>query len=192
MYRMHYKELEHLIGLSHIAIYELNKTISHITCNPINLMISGAFEKNMDLAWHHINGLLIYTARISKILWGSSESNQSQTRGKYIRESLGISEDSIFHHQNRNVRNDFDHIDERLDDIEAGILKKGPSDRNIGDILSMFADKKPADYMRHYDPNSQMIYFGRSNLSIRDLKIELNKLGIEVNKKIKELFDHTS
>jgi len=168
MHKKYFDELKYLINLSFISIEELNNTIKHIT--------NGNFSRNMGLAWHHINGLLIYTIRISRILWGGEK------RGEDIRKILDIPNESIFHYQNRNIRNDFDHIDERIDDMEKGKLRFILNlDLNIGPIDTMIGNKRVGDYMRHYDQISKTIYFGEHNLYIPDLMEELKILETKVN-----------
>lgn len=175
----HLKELEQLIRDSCLAIEELDKTIEEFP----KIMESsgeGVFEdlkRNKDLSWHHINGLLIYAARISRILWGKN--GYKKTRGEYLRGVLNISESSIFHYQNRDVRDDFDHIDERIDDFERGDLK-GRVDRNIAPVNDWIGNMGVGDYARHYDPQTRIIYFGLHSLSIVELLQELKHLEREV------------
>jgi hypothetical protein len=174
MYQIYFRELKNLINWSYVAIQEVDDVINNIT--------KGNFGKNMSTVWHHINGLLIYTARISRILWGDRDKPDTLKRGEDIRKILNISDQSIFHHQNRKVRNDFDHIDERLDDIKSGKLNLGGADLNIGDPNTMIGNMKEGDYMRHYDPELKKIYFGENSLSIPELENEIKKLEEELNK----------
>jgi hypothetical protein len=78
----HYRELKGTINLALVAMNELDKAIEKIT--------EGDFSYNMTLSWHHINGILIYTNRVSRILLNK----QQESRGTEIRDKLKVDDAS--------------------------------------------------------------------------------------------------
>jgi len=172
MHERHLEEVKNLINLSFLAIEELAETIDNLS--------KGNSCRNMNLAWHHINGILMYTARISRILWGKE--GYSKERGEDLRTILSISEDSIFHYQNRKVRNALTHIDERIDKYEDGELEFLNRDFNMGDdIESFIGNMEEGDYARFYEIKTRTIYFGSHSLSIPKLEKELSDLKEKVD-----------
>ena len=61
--------------------------------------------------WYSIQALLVAVANVSKFLWPTKKN--SLERGKELREALSIEDDHPFN--SRNMRNRFEHFDERLD-----------------------------------------------------------------------------
>jgi hypothetical protein len=49
----------------------------------------------------------------------------------------------------------------------------------------MIGNKGIGDYMRHYDPESKTIYFGKNNLSIKELIRELKELDSSIDRRKK-------
>lgn len=163
----HYNELKETIDVTLVVINELDKTIESIT--------EGDFSYNMKLALHHINGILIYTNRVSRILWNK----QNEGRGKEIRDRLNVKDDSPFHFKKRKVRNGFEHIDTTIDKIVKGELSFA-GDLNIGNIDTFVGNLKAGDYLRHYDQTTKTIYFGDDKFEIVTIKRELNRIHDEL------------
>ncbi|MEK1385515.1 hypothetical protein HCZ02_00760 [Limosilactobacillus fermentum] len=63
-----------------------------------------------DYLWYSLQNIVTYTADISKILWGSNQSENNKR--KEFRKELHISDASVI--RNKHFRNHFEHIDERL------------------------------------------------------------------------------
>ena len=163
----HYKELKKTIDITLVVINELDKTIESIT--------EGDFSYNMKLAWHHINGILIYTNRISRTLWN----RQNESRGEDIRKKLKVDDDSPLHFSKRKVRDRFDHIDVEIDRFETGELSFA-GDQNIGNINTFIGNRKAGDYFRHYDPTTKTIYFDNDIFEIVTIKGELTRIYDEI------------
>lgn len=67
--------------------------------------------KDDGRVWCCIQGLLVTTANISKMLWPSKP--EAKERGKRLRELFRVEEDSLL--KDRKFGNHFEHFDERLD-----------------------------------------------------------------------------
>ena len=63
--------------------------------------------------WGSIQGFLVSTANISKMLWPSGQSPVCQERGKRLRTILSVADSSVL--RDKKFRNHFEHFDERLD-----------------------------------------------------------------------------
>src|SRR4030042_2318564 len=163
----HYRELRRTIDLALVAMNELDKAIEKIT--------EGDFSYNMTLSWHHINGILIYTNRVSRILWNK----QQESRRTEIRDKLKVNDASPLHYSKRTVRDSFDHVDEQIDRIEKGELSFA-GDFNIGNIKTFAGNLKVGDYFRHYDPTTKTIYFADYKFEIIPIKEELIRIHNEL------------
>lgn len=163
----HYKEIKETIELVLVVMKELDVTVERIT--------EGDFSYNMKLAWRHVNGILIYTNRISRILWNK----RHKDGGAEIRQKLKVEYDSPLHYKKRGVRNGFDHIDEQIDRIEKGEISFA-GDFNIGNINTFVGNLGAGDYLRHYDPTTKTIYFADQKFEITPIRDELARIHSEL------------
>ncbi|MFC2004656.1 hypothetical protein ACFLUY_00350 [Chloroflexota bacterium] len=112
------------------------------------------FSNIMDTVWYSIHSLLTATGNLSKVLWPPNQ--KYRQRGQILKEMFSVEDTSPLN--SRTLRNHFEHFDERLDRwISSG--GKIFADSNIGPINSMIGNLKPEDYLRHYDPITQTVYF---------------------------------
>jgi predicted dienelactone hydrolase len=63
--------------------------------------------------WFGLQSVLISASNVSKLLWGSRAQPVVEARAP-LRDSVGIGDDSPL--SSRNIRNDFEHFDERLEE----------------------------------------------------------------------------
>lgn len=82
----------------------------------------------MDDVWFSLQNLLSAAANVSKALWGQSGRLAEERRP--LRESLGVGDESPL--QNTDLRNHFDHFDDRLTRWWAESPTHNLIDRNIG------------------------------------------------------------
>jgi hypothetical protein len=68
-------------------------------------------SNGMTRIWYSIHGFLIATGNVSKLLWPPRSRNRE--RGAELRESLSVEENSCL--QVRDLRDNFEHYDERLE-----------------------------------------------------------------------------
>ena len=93
--------------------------------------------------FHRLQFTLSCAANASKILWSPSSKAVAVERGKRLRNLLDVDDDDPIIRQ-RDLRNDFEHIDERLDDwsvtpqrnIVFQLLGTRESLGTIGDVCS--------------------------------------------------------
>jgi hypothetical protein len=115
----------------------------------------GPMGPGMDLLWYQLQNLLTAAANISKVLWGAGGKLDEERRP--VRESLGVPDDSPL--QNTDLRNHFEHFDERLD---RWWIESGPNhhffDRNLGPP-GMIGALTPMDQFRQYDLSTHKAVF---------------------------------
>lgn len=106
-------------------------------------------------AWGAVQLILGAAANVSKILWPSPKSENAE-RGTMLRELLGIPEEHIL--SDREIRNHFEHYDERLDRWLASSESENYVDQIIGE-LPYFVARFPKHVNRHYDPITRRLSF---------------------------------
>ena len=115
-----------------------------------------ALNKNSDVFWASVQNCLTAVANISKACWGQG--------GKYAKEreplrlSLGIDDNSPI--KATSMRNNFEHIDERLDNWYATSPNRNHMDFMIGPP-SMVQGLADIDMFRVFDPtNAEVVFWG--------------------------------
>lgn len=79
------------------------------------------------LFWYHLQALLIASGNLSKLFWPSIRADNG--RGVWLRSVFEVKEDSPL--KNRDIRNHFEHFDERLDKWETAGLSAGFADELV-------------------------------------------------------------
>ncbi|CAL2104582.1 conserved protein of unknown function [Tenacibaculum sp. 190130A14a] len=122
-------------------------------------------------AWCSIQSILVATGNVSKILWPISK--KSKERGKKLRELLCINENNII--ANRNLRNHFEHYDER---IEA-LFEDQSSVSFIDLAFTPFKPEKwgiPKFYQRAYNQVEGVLTFRNETLDLKKILIALENI----------------
>ena len=142
--------------------------------------LHGEFDRRRTAAtrrfWYSAQAFLLAVAKISRTLWpaeGEPKAGRSlpPSRGIELRKHLGLPARSPL--TDRAVRNQFEHVDERLDlwtASERGI----PVDGDVGPTTQV-ADLK--DRLRDYDPVSDTLSFHGERISLRELSEALDDLS---------------
>ena len=113
---------------------------------------------------------------ISKILFAGKRSHKKiKSRCENLRKLMGIGELPILN--NLSVRNSFEHIDERFDDIFSDLKAKKITPLNV------IEDSTSADelILKRFDPKELSISFSKHSLSLEDCMVEI----IQVESKIR-------
>jgi hypothetical protein len=150
--------------------------------------------------WASTQSLLASAAMISKLLWPSPPSTKADgsqldspdarrrsftiDRGKDLRRRLGVKAQPIL--QSRQVRNAFEHFDERLDGhIDAGNSFR--NDRNVGP-RSLFAVGRPRFMaLRHLDPEVPSVSVLDAEVNLEDLWIAIEDMCHRATKAIAKI-----
>jgi hypothetical protein len=123
--------------------------------------------------WLALQTIVVSSANLSKMLWGSSGKKAAERAE--IRDSLGLKDDSCLN--SVDLRNDFEHIDERMERF----AKEGGSHfvigRNVGGPPHAWGDTKAGNRsFGHYDPDSGLVWFWENDLSVPCLVAEAGKI----------------
>jgi hypothetical protein len=168
-----YEEIGRQIEFSFIAVEDLNKEL--LKSNNIN----------MKKFWYSTQSLLISVANVSKILYPSTKSKETnKERAKLLRSELKLEEHSVL--DDRDIRNCFEHFDERLDKFIRDCEKNHGIfvDSNISDEKGIVMEGMGRDfYLRKYNPRT-------NTLTFKDISYELQPVIdalIKLNQKIEKL-----
>ncbi len=128
-------------------------------------------SKQTVRAFYGIQNLLNAAACISKVLWGSNGSLAAER--KALRDSLGVSDASPL--CDINMRNNFEHMDERLDRWWGESTRHNLADRYIGpeDFMKEFDD---IDIFRAFDPSTGEIVFWGESFNVKTLMAEVSRI----------------
>lgn len=167
-----YDEIRRQIEFSFIAVEDLNTELNKIS------------EINFDRFWYSIQALLISVANISKILYPSPISKESnKQRAKLLRNELKIEENSIL--ANKKIRNCFEHFDEHLDEFINDYEKNHGIfiDSNISDENGIIIEgMSKSFYLRNYNPRTNTLTFKNISYELQPVINELVILKQRIDK----------
>lgn len=115
-------------------------------------MTTALQEHESEQFWFAVEGFLSAVANISKVCWGLR--GKKEVERQPIRDSLGIDDSSALR-PTTDMRNHFEHFDQRLEDWEAKSSAHIFIDFNLGSIQT--PDR--IDVFRNYDPTTEKLVF---------------------------------
>lgn len=121
--------------------------------------------------WFFVQSFLISSANVSKLLWGSNKSI-AESR-KPLRDSLNITENTF--EEIRNLRNHFEHIDERIEKWASSSERRSFVDSNIGPT-NMIVGVDPDDFLRNFDTTKGAVTFKGEDYLLQPIIDELVKI----------------
>jgi len=124
--------------------------------------------------WCSIQSILVAAANVSKILWPPNK--KYAARGKKLRELLNISNDNILH--NRDLRNHFEHYDERIEDWFKGKSSAVYSDLEINPFKSIWGNI-PTNKHRSYNPLTKTLSFRNESFNLAAVLNELEDIRMK-------------
>lgn len=104
--------------------------------------------------WYSVHNLLSHAGSISRILWPPWA--KYEQRGTEMRKNLGIDDAHSF--SDRDMRDAFEHFDDRVEEWEKESGTLNFSDLNIGPLGAVTMPSS-RDILRHYDPYRRWICF---------------------------------
>ena len=122
-------------------------------------------------AFYAFQNCLNAAANISKALWGPKGSHAAER--KALRDSIGVSDASPF--SDVNMRDNFAHMDERLDRWWGESTRHNHVDRNIGpqDFMKAFDD---IDIFWAFDPSTGEIVLWGESFNLNALMAEVERV----------------
>jgi hypothetical protein len=130
------REILHQWDFMRIAADALNQELSQ--------------EVPAPMFWFALHAMLSALGNISKIFWPSGRPDASTVRRcELLRQEYAVSDSSLL--GDRTVRNDLEHLDERIDKWWATSERHNLADRIVGPIQGSIAGLDPDDYLRWFD-----------------------------------------
>jgi hypothetical protein len=111
--------------------------------------------------WSAIQSILVAASNVSKILW--PQQKRSAARGKNLRTLLNVDDGNLL--SNRNLRNHFEHYDERIETWFEKNCSAVYMDLSIDPFESIWGRNLDARH-RVYNPVKQMITFRGESLDL--------------------------
>lgn len=133
--------------------------------------------------WFHIQNILVSGANLSKLLWsGKKESSFLQSIKRELRTSLSVNGSSPL--RSRQLRNHFEHFDERLGSWAGSAAR----DMFIDSVILPEAIKSfnPESVFRHYDPQSKILSFQGESYHLQPVLAAVQTLSKEAAAKVAE------
>jgi len=135
------------------------------------LMMPPLAKFDSNQVWFYIQSFLNSTANVSKLLFGTKE--KVSAARKPLRDSLNVSDDSII--KIRDMRNHFEHFDERIEKWNKTSVRHNFADQLIGPT-DMIPGLEQNDYFRHFDTSKKAIRFNGEEYLIQPIVDELVKI----------------
>lgn len=105
--------------------------------------------QGLSREYYFLQSLLIALGNISKILWPIKK--KYEYRGIELRTALNVKDDSAL--KNRDLRNLFEHFDEKVDEWFETAERRRFSDRNVGPMKGVIIPSEK-DRLRTFDPKT--------------------------------------
>jgi hypothetical protein len=148
-------------------------------CNAVLLGLEDIESQDRNRLWYGVQNLIIGAGNLSKTLWGTGRSAKEREK-RYadrqpLRDSLSITDASPL--RQVKIRNDYEHLDERIED-----WWDASSNRNwVGELIgprgsvggSAIGDK---DILRWLDPSTGDVIFWGNELNIPTVVDEVKRL----------------
>lgn len=133
--------------------------------------------KSSDDIWRHLQSILVASAGLSKMFWGSGEGGDEE-RAKSrlrLRESLQVADNSPL--RDVKLRNDFEHFDERLERWFARSEHRNFVGRYIGPTGRLITPSPPpTDQFQQFDPETSLVTFWEHTVSLPDVLSEVSRI----------------
>ena len=133
-----------------------------------------AMEEGEDVGtriFYAIQNLLVAAANVSKALWGQGGKLSAQRQP--LRDSIGISDASPF--REVDMRNNFEHFDQRLDQWWNESSHHNMADLNIGPP-EMIKGLDDIELFRHFDPRTRDTVFWGERFNLQELIDEVSRI----------------
>jgi hypothetical protein len=130
--------------------------------------------------WYGVQNFIIGAGNVSKTLWGTgrnqTEADARQARRKPLRDSLGITDASPL--RRIKIRNDYEHLDERIEQWWNESTNHNFVDSLIGPRGSIGGDAidQNKDILRWLDPSTGDVIFWGNELNIPIVVTEVQLL----------------
>jgi hypothetical protein len=133
-----------------------------------DLINRGIQQQNTTIIFSGIQHFLGAAANISKACWGQKGKRAAQRMP--LRDSIGIADNSPV--RDVDMRNNWDHFDDRLDTWWSDSVKHNHADRIVGNIAGL--DEK--DTFRALDPSTLDVLFWGDKFNLQEIVNEIQRI----------------
>jgi hypothetical protein len=145
------------------------------TVRSVAMMNDALRRADLDAFWFAMDAALGSLANISKVFFPPSSRSQARRRGRQMREAFGVQDDSLL--KERALRDAFEHFDERIDRWFQHNMDRPFADRNVAPPGGIVIGRMgPADFMRHFDPTTNVVSVLGDALDLQALVQEVEAL----------------
>jgi hypothetical protein len=132
---------------------------------------SSVAARDSDQLWVACQAFVVGAGNLSKALWGSGGKLHEERRP--LRESLSVTDDSPL--QKVDMRNNFEHYDERIDRWYRESSSRNHLDRMIGP-RNMVAGLADIDRFRVFDTSTNSILFWGDSFDLQPIATEVARI----------------
>jgi hypothetical protein len=125
--------------------------------------------------WFALQSILSAAANLSKLLWGSRDDPDAEARRADLRVAAGVSDESVL--RSPKVRNQFEHIDQKIEKWFNTSGGKGYVSRNIGQYGDIHIESdEDASRFGRWDPETGIVTFWTHSVSIPEIVTEVERI----------------
>ena len=145
-------------------------------------------HQGSDRTFYALQAFLVACGNISKIMWpqlpkkDEKRKQDLMKRGEMVRQSLSVNEDSPL--ANRDLRNHFEHYDERIESWYRDNKGQKFIDGFIGsrERIQRMLDVNNAKLLRHFDPETEVAVFLDETYDLKPVVSEVKNIYERVSK----------
>jgi hypothetical protein len=130
-------------------------------------------QRDQPTFWWAMDAALGALGNISKVFFPPGSRSQTKRRGRQLRETFGVQDDSLL--ADRALRDAFEHFDERIDRWFRDSPRRNFADRLIGPA-GMIQGIDPGDMFRHLNPDTKAVRVVGDELDLQALVDEVQAL----------------
>jgi hypothetical protein len=138
-------------------------------------------SQGTEATWNALQGLVVSAGNVTKILW-RSPANKERTKKQLaemlsvrglLREFLSVGDASPL--RNAQLRNAFEHFDDRLEDWYFSDDPMFVS-RNVGSLATMKTFSETKHVFHHFDPDTMTVTFWENSFEVGAVTDELARI----------------
>jgi hypothetical protein len=144
-----------------------------IVLTAVHKLNAALVTENLNEVWGELQTMLIASANLSKMFWGSSGRREAERAN--LRDFLKVTDDSPI--RDPTLRNDFEHFDERLESWYAASQTRAFIGRNIGSGNPVVIQGvEPDPVFQHFDPSTGTVTFWDHSVSVPEIANEAKRI----------------
>lgn len=131
------------------------------------------YQSELRDNFYHIEALLSACAKVSKLIWSEKSNRAAKRERATLRACLEIPDQALIFQ--RSIRNDLEHLDERIDDWWASKYRMFV-DFQVGALNLLAQTAGDTLTFRAYDPATESILFWGEEICLPKLMAEVEHL----------------